>query len=186
MTHFLQHHSYHHNMCLNIISVTSGVDIDCLSIDWVRHIQKRLRAYHAFVYICLQILQVTDGAQSLPAFTSLRNLLHDAISASLVKLSCLHWELLETKGNLKKESLSRVCLKLTYHSHHQCNGFQAYQIEALLKDNYNQLWLPVSTKQCKRSFWKPWLCKATSKMRAYQATQRLGRSYNTKTKEYND
>ena len=29
-------------------------------------------------------------------------------------------------------------------------------------------------------------CKATSKMRAYQATQRLGRSYNTKTKEYND
>ena len=29
-------------------------------------------------------------------------------------------------------------------------------------------------------------CKATSKMRAYQATQRLGRSYNTKTKEYDD
>ena len=26
-------------------------------------------------------------------------------------------------------------------------------------------------------------CKAMSKMRAYQATQRLGRSYNTKTKE---
>ena len=32
----------------------------------------------------------------------------------------------------------------------------------------------------------PLLCKATSKMRAYQATQRLGKSYNTKTKEYND
>ena len=33
-----------------------------------------------------------------------------------------------------------------------------------------------------------WLsvCKATSKMRAYQATQRLRRSYNTKTKEYSD
>ena len=29
-------------------------------------------------------------------------------------------------------------------------------------------------------------CKATSKMRAYQATQRLGRSCNTKTKEYRD
>ena len=29
-------------------------------------------------------------------------------------------------------------------------------------------------------------CKATSKMRAYQATQRLGRSSNTKTKEYRD
>ena len=29
-------------------------------------------------------------------------------------------------------------------------------------------------------------CKAMSKMRAYQATQRLGSSYNTKTKEYND
>ena len=29
-------------------------------------------------------------------------------------------------------------------------------------------------------------CKVTSKMRAYQATQRLGRSYNTKTKEYSD
>ena len=29
-------------------------------------------------------------------------------------------------------------------------------------------------------------CKVTSKMRAYQATQRLGRSYNTKTKEYNN
>ena len=28
------------------------------------------------------------------------------------------------------------------------------------------------------------ICKATSKMRAYQATQRLGRSFNTKTKEY--
>ena len=29
-------------------------------------------------------------------------------------------------------------------------------------------------------------CKAMSKMRAYQATQRLGRSYNTKTKEYSN
>ena len=36
------------------------------------------------------------------------------------------------------------------------------------------------------AFYQEAFCKATSKMRAYQATQRLGRSCNTKTKEYND
>ena len=32
----------------------------------------------------------------------------------------------------------------------------------------------------------PTSCKAMSKMRAYQATQRLSESYNTKTKDYSD